>query len=90
MIRKVEETGRPIAIIADMQGPKLRVGKFKDGKIELTVGQKLRLDLDSTPGDQTRQPSPSRSYLNTMTIGSHILLDDGKVRMEIVDKGDSF
>ncbi|HRK98167.1 MAG: pyruvate kinase [Alphaproteobacteria bacterium] len=91
MIRKVEEeTGRPIAIIADMQGPKLRVGKFKDGKIELTVGQKLRLDLDSTPGDQTRVNLPHPEVINTMTIGSHILLDDGKVRMEIVDKGDGF
>ncbi|MCD8569259.1 MAG: pyruvate kinase [Geovibrio sp.] len=91
MIRKIEEeTNRPIAIIADMQGPKLRVGKFKDGKIELTVGQKLRLDLDTTPGDNVRVNLPHPEVINTMTIGSHILLDDGKVRMEIVDKGDGF
>ncbi len=91
MIRKIEEeTDHPIAIIADMQGPKLRVGKFKDGKIELSVGQKIRLDLDPTPGDGERVNLPHPEVINTMTIGSHILLDDGKVRMEIVDKGDGF
>jgi len=91
MIRKIEkETGRPIAIIADMQGPKLRVGKFKDGKIELTIGQKLRLDLDADLGDNTRVNLPHPEVINTMTVGSHILLDDGKVRMEIVEKGDGF
>ena len=51
-IRAVEERhGRPIGIIADLQGPKLRVGKFKDGSIELKPGMKIRLDLDKTEGD---------------------------------------
>lgn len=90
-IREVEkETGRPIAIIADMQGPKLRVGRFKDGKIALTVGQKIRLDLSTELGDETRVNLPHPEVINTMTIGSHILLDDGKVRMEIVERGDGY
>lgn len=91
MIRKIEaETGRPIAIIADMQGPKLRVGKFKDGKIALTVGQRIRLDLSTELGDEVRVNLPHPEVINSMTIGSHILLDDGKVRMEIVERGDGF
>jgi pyruvate kinase len=90
-IRTVEqETGRPIAILADMQGPKLRVGRFKDGKIDLTIGQKIRLDLDPELGDATRVNLPHPEVINTMPVGSFILLDDGKVRMEIVDRGDGF
>lgn len=90
-IRQVEqETGRPIAILGDMQGPKLRVGRFKDGKIDLTVGQKIRLDLDPELGDGTRVNLPHPEVIDTMPVGSFILLDDGKVRMEIVDKGDGF
>jgi pyruvate kinase len=90
-IRAVEkETGRPIAILADMQGPKLRVGRFKDGKIDLTIGQKIRLDLDTELGDATRVNLPHPEVINTMPVGSFILLDDGKVRMEIVDRGDGF
>jgi len=90
-IRTIEkETGRPIAILADMQGPKLRVGRFKDGKIELTIGQKIRLDLNPELGDETRVNLPHPEVINTMPVGSFILLDDGKVRMEIVDRGDEF
>jgi pyruvate kinase len=90
-IRKLEqETGRPIAVIADMQGPKLRVGRFKDGKIELKAGMKIRLDLDPTLGDETRVNLPHPEVINTMPIGSFILLDDGKVRMEIVERGEGF
>lgn len=54
-LRAVEaEMGRPICVLADLQGPKLRVGKFKDGKVELKEGQLWRLDLDPTPGDDKR------------------------------------
>ena len=53
-IRQVEhETGRPIGILADLQGPKLRLGTFAEGPIELTAGARFRLDLDRRPGDQT-------------------------------------
>lgn len=90
-IRNVEkETGRPIAIMADMQGPKLRVGRFQDGKIDLTIGQKIRLDLNPELGDATRVNLPHPEVINSMPVGSFILLDDGKVRMEIVDRGDGF
>jgi pyruvate kinase len=91
IIRKVEqETGRPIGIIGDLQGPKLRVGKFKDGKISLTAGQKIRLDLSSELGDETRVNLPHPEVIAAMKPGSFILLDDGKVRMEIVEQGPDY
>src|SRR5438132_1271220 len=56
-IRRVEsDTGRPIGILADLQGPKLRVGDFAKGKVELATGARFRLDLDETPGDRKRAP----------------------------------
>jgi len=51
-VREVErETGRPIAILADLQGPKLRVGRFADGPVQLGEGQAFRFDLDPAPGN---------------------------------------
>lgn len=88
MIRAVEARhGRPIGIVADMQGPKLRVGKFKDGAIDLTAGMVIRLDLDKTEGDAKRVNLPHPEIIATLEPGAFILCDDGKVRMKIVAKG---
>ena len=58
-IRGIEaETGRPIGILADLQGPKLRLGDFADGSVELAAGDRFRLDLDPAPGDRRRAPLP--------------------------------
>ena len=55
IIREIEhQTGRPIGILADLQGPKLRVGRFADGPVMLEQGQAFRFDLDDAPGGQTR------------------------------------
>src|SRR5215471_21487333 len=52
IVRKIEhDYGRPIAVLVDLQGPKIRVGTFKDGGIELKAGQPYRFDLDAKPGD---------------------------------------
>ncbi|MEZ5668191.1 MAG: pyruvate kinase [Alphaproteobacteria bacterium] len=84
MIRKVEaDTGRPIAIMADMQGPKLRIGTFKDGPIVLEPGQAFRLDLDKTPGDSGRAPLPHPEILQALEVGTDLLLDDGKLRLRV-------
>lgn len=91
IIRGLEkEFGRPIGIVADLQGPKNRIGKFVDGKIELTAGQQIRLDLDPTPGDATRVNLPHPEVIAAMHPGSIILLDDGKVKMEIVEQGSDY
>ena len=64
MIRELEEKfDRPIGILADVQGPKLRVGRFGGGRVHLQTGQKFRLDLNATPGDSlARQPAAPRDH----------------------------
>ena len=59
MIRELEERfDRPIGILADVQGPKLRVGRFGGGRVHLQTGHKFRLDLNPTPGDALRVTLP--------------------------------
>ena len=80
-IRTVEqEVGRPIGILADLQGPKLRVGKFANGKETLEVGQTFTLDGDPTPGDSTRVYLPHPEILASVEPGHRLLIDDGKLR----------
>lgn len=76
-----------IGILADMQGPKLRIGTFKDGAIDLTEGQTIRFDLDDTPGDETRVNLPHPEVLNVLKVDNQIFLDDGKVRARITANG---
>lgn len=92
MIRELEaEAGSPIGILADMQGPKLRIGSFKDdAKIALEPGKKIRFDLDPTPGDETRVSFPHPDILNALDKGAKFLMDDGNVGMKIVDTGEGY
>lgn len=91
MIRAIEEKyNRPIGIVGDLQGPKLRVGKFKDGSITLKAGMHIRLDLDKTEGDDTRVNLPHPEIIAALEPGAMILCDDGKVRMKILKKGKDF
>lgn len=81
-IRAVEkEIGRPIAILVDLQGPKLRVSTFKDGKVELKQGQDFTLDLSTEPGTHERVGLPHKEIFAAIEVGTHILLDDGKIRL---------
>ena len=83
-IRRAEhETGRPIGILADMQGPKLRLGNFADGQIELKPGAMIRLDLDPKPGDERRASVPHPEVFAALEEGTDLLVDDGKVRLRI-------
>jgi pyruvate kinase len=83
-IRRVEKkTGRPIGILADLQGPKLRVGRFAAGHVVLQWGRSLRLDLQATPGDSSRVQLPHPEIMAAAGPGSMLLLDDGKVRLEV-------
>src|SRR5690606_15263872 len=85
-IRKVEEeVGRPIGILADLQGPKLRVGKFARGAEELTPGQTFTLDDDPTPGDATRVHLPHPEILVAVQPGHHLLIDDGRLKLRAVE-----
>jgi pyruvate kinase len=84
-IRSIEhEVQRPIGILADLQGPKLRVGAFKDGPVMLKNGATFVLDSDKAPGDVTRVHLPHPEILAALEPGHRLILDDGKVLLEAV------
>ncbi|MFW2831014.1 pyruvate kinase [Sphingomonas sp. ID0503] len=79
-IRGLEkEVGRPSTILADLQGPKLRVGRFADGKVQLQTGERFTLDRDTTPGDVSRVELPHPEIFAALTPGARLLVDDGKI-----------
>jgi len=81
-IRSVESSyGRPIGILVDLQGPKLRLGNFAEGSIELSNGTMFTLDADPTPGDKTRVHLPHPEILKALRPGHALLIDDGKLRL---------
>src|SRR5437870_1967028 len=83
-IRDVErDVGRPIGVLADMQGPKLRVGTFAVGPVTLVAGSPFRLDLTDKPGDATRAYLPHPEIFAALKPGSNLLLDDGKLRLRV-------
>jgi len=87
LIRAVEfEYGRPIGILVDLQGPKLRVGKFEAGSVMLAKGDTFALDADPAPGDATRVHLPHPEILAAVEVGHQLLLDDGKVRLAATAK----
>ncbi len=84
MIRDLEKKlGRPIGILADVQGPKLRVGRFSGGRVQLQTGKSLQLDLNPTPGDVSRVQLAHPEILAAASIGTNLLLDDGKLRLRV-------
>jgi pyruvate kinase len=88
MIRDVErDVGRPIGILMDLQGPKLRVGTFSDGPVELRAGCRFRLDLEAAPGDRRRVSLPHPEIFAALIPGTDLLLDDGKLRLEVLECG---
>ena len=91
IIRDLEQRyRRPIGILADLQGPKLRVGSFADGRVELQAGAAFRLDLLDQPGDLTRVKLPHPEIFEALRPGSMLLLDDGKLRLEVTTCGRGF
>jgi len=87
MIRELEDRfERPIGILADVQGPKLRVGTFSGGRVFLKTGQPFRLDLNATPGGADRVNLPHPEIIEAASIGSSLLLDDGKLRLRVTRK----
>ncbi|MCC2980470.1 pyruvate kinase [Sphingomonas sp. IC4-52] len=85
-IRALEKShGRPTTILADLQGPKLRVGRFADGRVELAPGATFVLDRDPTPGDAGRVELPHREIFDAIERGARLLLDDGKLVLRVVE-----
>jgi pyruvate kinase len=91
IIRKIEkEYGRPIAILADLQGPKLRCGVFKNGSEMLKVGQAFRFDLDTAEGDANRVNLPHPEIFAALEPGATLLVNDGKIRVKVESCGPDF
>ncbi len=85
-----QEFDRPIAAMADLQGPKLRIGTFADGPVRLVPGQPFRLDLDKAPGGAERVGLPHPEVFEALAPGQRLLLDDGTVRLRVEQGGKDF
>jgi pyruvate kinase len=84
------EIERPLAVLADLQGPKFRLGDFVGGRAEIQPGQRFKLDLDPALGDCERVCMPHPELFAALGDGADLLLDDGKVRLKVSDCGKSF
>jgi len=85
-IRAMEKRfGRPTTILADLQGPKLRVGRFDGGRVDLVTGSIFVLDRSPAPGDATRVELPHPEIFQAIEIGARLLLDDGKLVLRVAD-----
>ena len=91
IIRQIEQDlDSPIAILADLQGPKLRVGSFAKGEEELVEGAGFRLDLDPAEGDATRVCLPHSEIFAALEPGANLLVNDGKIRLTVDRCGPDF
>ena len=89
-IRALEKQyAKPIAILADLQGPKLRVGTFKDGQAVIRHSGHFVLDRDETPGDENRVCLPHPELFGIMTRGQRLLINDGKIRLKVLEADDN-
>jgi pyruvate kinase len=85
-IRAVEsEHNRPIGVLVDLQGPKLRLGTFKNDAVEIDKGQDFVFDTDPTPGDATRVNLPHAEIFAAIKPGDTLLIDDGKLRLQAIE-----
>jgi pyruvate kinase len=90
-IRRLEkEVGRPIGVLLDLQGPKLRLGTFTGGKAQLEAGSKFRVDLHPAEGNATRAPLLHPEIFAALQPGTDLLLDDGKLRLRVDRCGPDF
>ena len=90
-IRDIEKTAlHPIAVVADLQGPKIRIGKIAGGEVTLVDGQAFRLDLSPEAGDRTRAPLPDAAIFRALDVGMDVLLDDGRIRLRVTACGKDF
>src|SRR6202162_54976 len=90
-IRALElKVGRPIGILQDLQGPKIRVGTIKDGKFAVTAGQEVRFVLPGSDGDSMSIPLPHPEIFDAVKPGADLLIDDGRVTVRVTGVGPDF
>ena len=87
-IRALEvEVGRPIGILQDLQGPKIRVGTIKDGKITVATGETIRFVLEGQDGDKSAIPLRHPEIFEAVAPGQELLIDDGRIRVRVTGLG---
>ena len=85
-IRAVEkDLGKPVAILCDLQGPKLRVGTFKEGRAVIRHSGHFTFDRDPTPGDENRVCLPHPELFGVLHKGQRLLIDDGKLKLRVIE-----
>ncbi len=91
IIRSLEQAaGQPIAILADLQGPKIRIGDLASEPVTLATGASFRLDNKKAKGDKNRVSLPHREVLQAVEDGSDLLIDDGRIRLRVAKTGAGF
>ncbi|MEU7133775.1 pyruvate kinase [Streptomyces sp. NPDC046261] len=85
-VRKAaEETGRNIGILADLQGPKIRLGRFREGPVLLERGDEFTITVEDTEGDRHCCGTTYDGLASDVTKGERILVDDGRVTLEVIE-----
>ena len=88
-IRRLEaKVGRPIGILQDLQGPKIRIGALKAGPVQLVNGSTVRFELGATPGDAARLSLPHPEVVKNIMPGHVLMIDDGKLKLQCTSVGD--
>ncbi len=90
-IRRLEqEVNRPIGILMDLQGPKIRVGTLREGRITVEAGENIRFVLSGSEGDRGAIPLPHREIFAAVAPGHDLLIDDGRIRVRVTGLGKDF
>ena len=85
-VKKVrEKVGRPVALMLDTKGPEIRIGKFKDGEIELKEGEIFTLVTEEILGDKEKVCITYKNLCNEVNVGTMILINDGLIKVEVVE-----
>ncbi len=88
ILRDLEkEFDRPIGIVMDLQGPKIRIGEFEGGSAELKDGKSFVLDMSDDLGNETGVSVPHPEIFKALSVGDELLLDDGNIRLKVTKKG---
>lgn len=91
ILRELErETGRPIGVLQDLQGPKIRVGALQDGGFNVAQGDKLRFVLEGGKGTPDSIPLPHRQVFEAIAPGHNLLVNDGRIRLKVSAIGDDW
>ncbi len=80
-----EKTGKTVGVLADLQGPKIRLGRFAEDKVQLSYGQTFTITTDDIKGDQTRSSTTFKGLPGDVKPGDTILIDDGRIAMEATE-----